>query len=42
MVSDKQKIHMALTGIVMMAVILIYMKTVDAKVKESKKSPKKY
>lgn len=39
--SDKQKIQMALTGIVMMTVILIYMKTVDAKMKENKKSSKK-
>jgi hypothetical protein len=41
MMSDKQKTQIALTGIVMMAAILIYMKTVEAKMKESKKSPKK-
>ena len=41
MMSDKQKIQMALTGIVMMAAILIYMKTVEAKMEEGKKSPKK-
>jgi hypothetical protein len=41
MMSDKQKIQMALTGVVTMATLLIYMKTVKAKMKESKKSPKK-
>ena len=40
MMSDKQKIQMALTGIVMMAAIVIYMKTVENKIEENKTSPK--